>query len=122
MNCRKIDRRHFLKSSVLVGTSTISYSAFASGGRAPRYRPKLIQAVQLKLNERGYRAGPVDGIIGRRTIDATVTFKKDNDLSLEYTIDNDLNSIFGSNGQGVEWAITDDLLRSLNLLAANQGN
>ena len=65
-------RRRFARAS-----STGSLSTPASTRSAA---DATVQAVQQKLNELGYNAGPVDGLMGRRTRSAIVAFQQDSDL------------------------------------------
>ncbi len=43
--------------------------------------PDLIRRLQTKLNQQGYRSGPVDGILGRETLSAVVKYQKAHNLA-----------------------------------------
>lgn len=43
--------------------------------------PDLIRRLQSKLNQLGYRSGPVDGILGRETLSAVVKYQKAKNLA-----------------------------------------
>jgi len=43
--------------------------------------PGLVENVQRALNDRGYSAGPVDGVIGRQTVSAIRSYQRDNSLA-----------------------------------------
>ena len=44
---------------------------------------ETVRAIQQKLNEIGYNAGPADGLIGRGTRSAIQAFQRDNDLVVD---------------------------------------
>ena len=50
----------------------------------------LVKQVQEALNSKGYDAGTADGIIGPRTNTAIEKYKKDNNLSIDSIIDEEL--------------------------------
>ncbi|MCI0485187.1 MAG: peptidoglycan-binding protein [Blastocatellia bacterium] len=54
----------------------------ASASEEERFRPtrNLIMDVQHALNEQGYEAGPVDGLVGPQTRSALARFQRDNGL------------------------------------------
>jgi hypothetical protein len=58
--------------------STGSLSAPAPTRPAP---DATVRAIQQKLNELGYNAGPTDGLMGRRTRAAIIAFQKDHGLA-----------------------------------------
>ncbi len=41
----------------------------------------LIRRLQAKLNQQGYRSGPVDGVLGRETLSAVVKYQKAHNLA-----------------------------------------
>ncbi|MBS9783306.1 MAG: peptidoglycan-binding protein [Pasteurella sp.] len=43
--------------------------------------PDLIRRLQAKLNQQGYRSGPVDGVLGRETLSAVVKYQKAHNLA-----------------------------------------
>jgi LysM repeat protein len=51
-----------------------------------------VRHAQLLLNHLGYNAGPLDGIVGRRTIDAICSFQKENKLKVTGKLDSDTMS------------------------------
>lgn len=53
----------------------------------PTYTRSFIRNVQRTLNEKGYDAGPADGVMGRRTRDAISQFQRDNNLSVTGRVD-----------------------------------
>lgn len=59
-----------------------------SASKKPSYR--YTREVQQRLTDLGYNPGPVDGDYGRRTVDATKAFQRDNDLSQTGKIDRSL--------------------------------
>lgn len=50
----------------------------------------IVRDVQQKLNELGYKAGPVDGLMGKRTRAAIMAFQQDRGLDVTGTADQDL--------------------------------
>ncbi len=43
--------------------------------------PDLIRRLQAKLNQQGYRSGPVDGVLGRETLSAVVKYQRAHNLA-----------------------------------------
>jgi peptidoglycan hydrolase-like protein with peptidoglycan-binding domain len=50
---------------------------------APDQSAIYVAAIQAALTERGYRAGPRDGLFGRRTRDAIIRYQRDADLKID---------------------------------------
>lgn len=48
---------------------------------------KAVSNIQAILNQNGYDAGPVDGIMGQKTRDAIIAFQRDNDLAATGNVD-----------------------------------
>jgi hypothetical protein len=61
-------------------------SSTAQGSVRPTPDP-IVKAVQQRLNELGYGAGPADGLYGPRTRNAISSFQRDNRLHIDGTAD-----------------------------------
>lgn len=57
------------------------------------YPDATVQAVQRRLNELGYEAGPPDGLMGRRTRSAILSFQKDMGMTQDGQADRDLLAV-----------------------------
>lgn len=53
----------------------------------PVVMEKAVRNIQAILNETGYDAGPVDGLMGNKTRDAIIAFQKDNGMTADGNID-----------------------------------
>jgi peptidoglycan hydrolase-like protein with peptidoglycan-binding domain len=54
--------------------------------------PMTVAQMQAKLAELGYQPGPVDGVMGNRSIDALKRFQKDHNLPVTGTLDEQTTS------------------------------
>lgn len=66
------------------GRSRFARSSTGSHSTPAPARPALdatMQAIQRKLNELGYEAGPADGLMGRKTRSAIIAFQQDRGLT-----------------------------------------
>ena len=56
-------------------------------GSEPPTAPMSIAELQRRLTELGYKPGPIDGVAGPRTINATKKFQHDHKLSVTGNLD-----------------------------------
>ncbi|MBF0185975.1 MAG: peptidoglycan-binding protein [Magnetococcales bacterium] len=87
----RLDPTHQLKdtSKSSQKSSSGSMSAPAQSSPAP---DATVQAIQQKLNNLGYKAGPVDGLLGGVTRSAIIAFQQDNDVAETGIVDQSLLS------------------------------
>jgi Putative peptidoglycan binding domain len=64
-----------------------SYDGPIYTGYADRTPDRIIEDVQLALQQQGYYAGPVDGLLGSQTRGALAAFQSDNGLAITSAVD-----------------------------------
>lgn len=66
---------------------TPGYQQYPQGGQSAAAADATVQSVQRQLSQRGYQAGPADGIMGENTQAALLNFQRDQGLSQTGQID-----------------------------------
>jgi hypothetical protein len=64
-----------------------SYDGPIYTGYADRTPDRIIEDVQLALQQQGYYAGPIDGLLGAQTRGALAAFQSDNGLAITSAVD-----------------------------------
>ena len=77
------------------GTNNGASAASSANGMSSENSQDMIRSVQQNLNDRGYNAGPVDGIVGPRTRAALKEFQQSNGLNQNGQLDSQTLAALG---------------------------
>lgn len=93
-----------LKRNLLAGVSALMLALMPTPSTAQTVAvtPEVVSSVQDALNNLGYAAGPVDGLIGNRTRNAISAYQTDVGLPVTGEIDAALLESLESPGRGVD--------------------
>jgi len=78
------------------------YDAARSNGTGPRSGSADVMATQQALKEKGFDPGPIDGIMGLRTVSALKDYQKSENLTMSGRMDRDTAAKLGAKAAGSE--------------------